>query len=390
MMTKAPILWAASVIAMAFFASCERRNTNFDAGPFDALNDDALANGDTLNIGLAADFTISNCPPLFDAGMPDAGMPGDAGVATGCCKVPAPANLNFVPITTGAPDRYLWQFGDETSSNLVTPTHTYALPEKYDVTLVIGGITGSVSVTKRACVEVVPNALGAPCDVDIQCSTGATCTCGSQDQCGAPFLRGLCTQGCRDLPCPDPAVCADLSLGGAATPESPWRKPLCLATCSTAKDCPAGTTCRDLPSRFPAGKWLRACFPALPLPIGSACRRPQGPLDSPSCLSGLCGDLGALGQCTINCENNECPRGTSCAMLSTGEKRCLVNCTIGDGCGDDPWLSCQQATNTPSTFSIEPGSMKLVCAPKACNVDGDCSGGSCDRTDAGVGHCIHR
>jgi PKD repeat protein len=385
MMTKAPFFWAASVIAIAAVASCERRNTNIDAGPDDALNDDALLNGDTLNIGLSADFTISNCPRV-----PDAGSDGDAGLAVGCCRIPAPATVNFVPITAGAPDRQLWQFGDEMSSTLVTPTHTYALPEKYDVTLVIGGANGSVSVTKRACVDVVANALGAPCDVDIQCAAGATCTCGSQDQCGAPFLRGLCTQGCRDLPCPGSAVCADLSLGGAATAESPWRNPLCLAPCASSKECPSGTTCRDLPSRFPAGKWLKACFPAFPLPIGSACRRPQGPLDSPSCISGLCADLGALGQCTISCETNECPRGTSCAMLSTGEKRCLVDCIVGEGCGDDPWLSCQQATNMPATFSIDPGSSKLVCAPKPCSADNDCTGGSCDRPDAGIGHCVHR
>lgn len=345
--------------------SCERRDNSFDGGATDALDDDSLNGTDVLNIGLSVDFTI-NCPGATDA---NADADGDAGVPTGCCRTTAPAELTFVPITGGAVNRYFWQFGDETASNLVTPTHIYRLPNQYDVTLVVGGSAGTLAETKRACVDVRPNPTGAACDVDVQCQAGNTCLCGAQSQCGSPFFRGLCSQSCRDADCAAPAVCADLSLGGAATPESPWRRPWCLAACEKTADCPVGTQCRDLPGRFPAGKWLKGCFPSFPLLTGSSCRNANGVLDSPSCVTGLCADVGAHGLCTNRCETSDCPASQTCTALASGEKVCLPRCKPNDSCNDDPWLACRTMPGLQASVT--------VCGPRECNVDSDCTNGRC-------------
>ena len=379
-MTTSRALWFLLALFTAVSCpACEKRNIEVDAGASDALDNDGLPS-DTLNVGLSVDFTISNCPAV-DAGA-------DVGLAAGCCRAPAPATLTFVPITAGSVDRQLWQFGDETSSTLATPSHLYAIPQKYDVTLVVGGSAGSLAITKRACVDVVPNTVGGPCDVDVQCTTPATCTCGSQSQCAAPFLRGICTEGCRDAPCDQPAQCADLSLGGAATPQAPWRRPLCVASCETNADCGAGLVCRDLPGRFPAGKWIKGCFHEFPLPLGSSCRRPDGTLDSPACVSGLCADVGALGQCMSDCAAAECPAGTRCATQPSGQKLCVLTCSPGEGCNDDPWLSCQSPGAATVLAGAAPATM--LCAAKPCTSDKNCPGGICNQADAGVSRCGHR
>lgn len=344
--------------ALLCVTGCEQRNSNTDGGATDAFNDDSLGGPDVLSIGLSVDFTI-NCPVATDA---------DAGLPTGCCRAPAPAVLTFVPITGGPVDRYFWQFGDEQKSFVVTPTHTYALPNQYDVTLVVGGSAGTLSETKRACVDVQPNPTGAACEVDVQCQTGNTCLCGAQSQCGSPFFRGLCVKSCRDADCAASSVCADLSLGGGATTESPWRRPWCLGACATSADCPVGNQCRELPGRYPAGKWVKACFPSFPLPSGSPCRNAKGVLDSPSCVTGLCADIGALGMCTNRCESSDCPANFTCTALANGEKACLPNCKPGDTCNDDLWLACR----TPAG-----GLTGSVCGPRPCTADADCVNGRC-------------
>lgn len=347
----------------------------------DAGGDGGEAAPDAFTASLSVDFATAGCPMPVD---PDAGLP------PGCCRGPAPLTLSFVPLTAGPVTRHLWQFGDETASNLPAPTHTYAIPNRYPVTLVAGGEAGTLSRTKEACVVVAPNPVGATCDVDVQCEAQTSCVCGAAAECPPPFVRGICSLGCRDAPCAAPAVCADLSLGGAASTEAPWRRPMCLAPCQVDADCAAGLLCRSLPSRFPAGDWVRACFAPFPLPIGSPCRNARGQLEPSSCTSGRCANLGALGQCSADCTTGSCPIGTACASFANGNKLCVATCGSRFRCTDDPLLTCRlPGGNGPWSFSImgsTPAAETSFCTPKPCQNDAECPGARCAMS-GGAGQC---
>lgn len=375
------VLLGLSALA-GLLGACEERSPRSDAGPWDALGSEGGANVDGGSGAFSVDFTVSDCP----------GVPGDAGAdagAAGCCRGPAPLTLTFVPLTAGPVTRFLWQFGDETSSTQLTPTHTYALPNRYDVTLVAGGPTGTLARTKPACIEVSPNPLGATCDVDVQCGPQASCVCGAAAQCPAPFFRGLCSQGCRDAPCPAATVCGDLSLGGAATPEAPWRRPLCLAECVDDTSCATGLACRTLPGRFPTGQWVRGCFPRYPLAPGVPCRNVQGALDSASCVTGLCANLGSVGLCSLDCHDEACPPGLACARFANGEALCVPSCTNRKGCDEDALLGCEAVGGQgPLAYEVEGAtSNDRYCVPKSCKIPSDCGGAPCVTGDAASGRC---
>ncbi len=53
---------------------------------------------------------------------------------------------------------YLWNFGDSTTSSLKTPTHKYALPGVYTITLTVTTVTGCVSIdTLKVPIKIVPS-----------------------------------------------------------------------------------------------------------------------------------------------------------------------------------------------------------------------------------------
>lgn len=373
---SAGIFFAAILMALS---GCERGQANADGGGADGNGSDGGNLIDAFVGGLSVDFAIANCPTTTGP---------DAGVAPGCCRGPAPLTLTLVPITAGPIDRYFWQFGDETTSNLPAPVHTYALPNRYDVTLVAGGAAGTLSLSKPACVEATTNPIGAPCDVDLQCSAGATCVCGAAAECASPFVRGICSTSCRDANCVAPSVCGDLS-SGAATAETPWQQPLCLAPCQVDADCAAGLRCRSLPSRYPAGGWVRACFVAYPLSVGSPCRNARGQWESAACVSGLCANRGALGQCALDCSNRACPEGSACAAFANGDKLCTPVCSSRLRCTDDPLLTCQMAGGGgPLAFAV-PGAVASTayCVPRTCQSDAECPGARCVRESDASGRC---
>jgi PKD repeat protein len=69
--------------------------------------------------------TVNNVPPTVSAGGPYTGNPGTAISFSGTASVPDPKDT----LT------YLWSFGDGGTSTLQNPTHTYATPNTYTVTL---------------------------------------------------------------------------------------------------------------------------------------------------------------------------------------------------------------------------------------------------------------
>jgi len=68
----------------------------------------------------------------------------------------APLLVAFTDQSTGPVTKWSWQFGDKTTSNEQNPTHYYADPGTYTVTLSITGQSGSDSVTKTLVVATPP------------------------------------------------------------------------------------------------------------------------------------------------------------------------------------------------------------------------------------------
>ncbi len=70
----------------------------------------------------------------------------------------APLTVNFTNLSQFAdPATYQWNFGDQITSQAISPTHTYYQPGKYSVSLSASNITGqTVTENKQAIIEVFP------------------------------------------------------------------------------------------------------------------------------------------------------------------------------------------------------------------------------------------
>jgi hypothetical protein len=362
---------------MVALASCHGSSSADapDAATSLRLVDAALPAPDATTIPLAVDFTVSSCPQ-FEAGPR--------------CTGPAPLTLEFVPLGTASVTKYLWEFGDGISASDRTPTHTYAFPGTYDVSLAGGGIAGSAPRVRMGFVVVTANGAGDPCDVDQQCDSGLSCYCGSTQQgtCSAAFTRGLCTAPCTDGSCPQATTCADLGRALTAPPE-PWQMPLCLPICMTDDDCAPGLRCRALPSPGPTG-WTSACFTGAGAAPGSSCRNAGGQLRDDACVTGQCVDLGANGLCSLDCAKGPCPPGSVCATFTDGRHVCLQRCGADVPCDRDPLLACEPPNPGPLGFTADVSPGVSYCAPKICTKQEDCGPAGLCRDDASGAHCVRR
>ncbi len=89
--------------------------------------------------------------------------------------------VRFTNRSEGGPTAYLWDFGDGTSSTEENPSHDYAEPGSYDVTLTVSNPTGEDSLTRTIRIDAEPLEADFRCDFDddiIVCdaspTTGAT------------------------------------------------------------------------------------------------------------------------------------------------------------------------------------------------------------------------
>jgi hypothetical protein len=371
---------AALALLGALAAACTGNGPgSVDAGPDGPGGPDAQE-GDGRPTVLAVDFTVTGCPN-FDATVPQ-------------CRGPAPLTLTFVPITSGVVARFLWDFGDLSKSYEALPTHTYTLPEAYDVSLL--GAPALAMQTRKAFVVVTPNTLGGSCDLDRQCEPGLSCLCGLASQCPSAFPRGLCTQPCDgSTVCPENAFCADLGLGVEGPSPAPpsWRGQHCLRRCNDDGDCAAGQSCRALPAAGTPERWERACFYRFPGELGAACRGGTGEPQKDLCLSGLCAELGALGVCSFDCSTRSCPTGTICAAFRDGRKLCLRPCDTPESCRGDPLLACA-APGRPGPLGWDAASgsagATTLCAPKPCDSDPQCAPAGICLGGPGASHCSRR
>jgi len=66
----------------------------------------------------------------------------------------APLDVSFTSTSTGAVETYAWSFGDGTTSTEPNPSHTFAAPGGYTVTLTVTGPTGINAVARTNYVRV--------------------------------------------------------------------------------------------------------------------------------------------------------------------------------------------------------------------------------------------
>jgi PKD repeat protein len=67
----------------------------------------------------------------------------------------APLTVQFTDTSTGKPTEWEWDFGDDTSSTLQHPTHTYAEIGNYTVSLTTTNSEGSNTTIKEDCIRVL-------------------------------------------------------------------------------------------------------------------------------------------------------------------------------------------------------------------------------------------
>jgi gliding motility-associated-like protein len=93
----------------------------------------------------AQQIEILAIPPLVDFSYDP---------ASGC----VPLKVQFTNLSQFAdPGTYQWDFGDQSTSSMINPSHTYYQPGTYSVSLSASNITGqTVNETKQAIIEVFP------------------------------------------------------------------------------------------------------------------------------------------------------------------------------------------------------------------------------------------
>ncbi len=303
------------------------------------------------------DFSVSGCPEWSCEGQ-------------ACrCIGPAPLTLRFTPVTNLEAATLKWDFGDGTTSDEPSPTHTYHGVGRFTVTLLVGGAFGILTRERKDLVELRMAHVGEVCEEDTTCLLGL-CLCSDPAEfCPGPLVA-TCTQNCEHSECTQ-GVCADLGPDS----DGPWRQDLCLPACFTDEDCTRpGTECLDLVSPEEGAPWVRACLPPILAALGESCADADGEPDDAACWTGRCLEIGSRGLCSGPCRPDTCPAGTACVQLGEDpEAVCLPTCT--DWCPDE-LLECRSEGGEGKyalTFldTSAPGDLK-VCGPKQCTDDEDC------------------
>jgi len=329
----------------------------------DAASDGSKSEGSNA---LTLVIAVTGCARYADAG--DCGP--DGGTAP-CCWGAPPLTLSFAPVGSPELTRFKWAFGDETAPTTDrAPSHVYAYPGKYQVTLTGDGNNVGMPDPDPLYVVVESLPAGVPCDVKGQCGEGLTCLCTPGSGCSPAFTRGFCSMTCDPAAvCGANAVCAAPALSAPADAGAPAA--LCLAACQTTAQCAPGYVCQTLPvgSTTAATPWTRACLPlGAARDLGGPCRDANDRLADDACATRLCADVGALGVCSATCDDSHpCPDEASCTRLADGRQLCLAACTIGIGCDRDPLLACAP----PEMMSA--GQNVTVCAPTSCTGDATCA-----------------
>ncbi len=362
-------------------ADCDKSESLLrDASP-DLTPSDAPPPPSDAPVSLAVDFAVENCPSFDPVAL--------------TCTGSVPLAVRFVPLATTTVTKSLWDLGDASTSD-AAPSHVYDTPGVYTVTIIATGVGGGL-VTKvhPGFIVAQANAVGEPCDTSVQCDQGLFCLCPASAACNGGPARGMCVSKCPSGLCSAGQVCAGLL---TATPPpggtDPWQTALCLPACVLDSDCAAGLRCRSLPPGPPSGVWVHGCFADVPGDIGDPCMDAGGNLRNDLCASGQCADLGAMGMCSMTCQDASCPSGSDCAVLGDTRNLCLRPCAGSFTCASDSLLTC--VVPGPGNLGYQFANLNVTgagssyCAPKPCATDDTClPAGICAATN-GNGHCVRR
>jgi PKD domain len=370
--TRPRALWIAARACGALLLAGCHQNTD-GLGPTDGGTQDAATSDAALPPKI--DISVTGCASLeADGAAPDGG-------ATDCAG-PAPLTVRFSPVGSPGLTTFLWRFGDGSPPvSDRAPTHTYALPGRYDVSVTGGaGTMGTVSKTRAGLIVAQPIGVGGACDVDAQCASRLTCLCKGGAGCGPAFTRGICSITCQSGFCGTGAVCAAYALPpipsaapDAAPPDATTSlNPLCLRDCGKgAPACPAGFTCGSFHAGGTgAAGWVRACLPrGATADLGASCRNASGVFDNSLCASGYCAPVATNGLCAASCQLPlTCPGEAACARVGANQI-CLAACSPAVPCSTDPLTACRAAS--PADAGVDAGLPVLsgdvnqtYCAPR--------------------------
>ncbi len=155
--------------------------------------------------------------------------------------------------------------------------------------------------------------IGSPCEAG-DCKEGLTCLSG--------VPGGYCTLECEDATCPEGTFCASMS-----------GVDLCLYECESHDDCReeygcGGGVCRPACESRADCFGVESCQDGVCVAdgIGAPCGHPTDCHDGLVCRQSLPG-----GYCTMCCEEDSCPSGTTCATWG-GASYCFDDCTDDDDC----------------------------------------------------------
>lgn len=73
----------------------------------------------------------------------------------------APLEVDFTDLSTGGPTAWLWEFGDGDTAMTQNPSHVYAAPDTYTVSLVASNSAGADTLTVVDYIEVTPTITAA-------------------------------------------------------------------------------------------------------------------------------------------------------------------------------------------------------------------------------------
>ncbi len=127
---------------------------NFNNGNTSTLTDPSIqfTNPGTYNVSLIA-TTVSGCVDTSKQAITIYPVPVAAINITSACTNSNIGLVNNSTITSGTIQNHYWTFGDNTTSNAITPSHTYASAGTYTVNLVVTsdrGCRDTVSVTTNS------------------------------------------------------------------------------------------------------------------------------------------------------------------------------------------------------------------------------------------------
>jgi PKD repeat protein len=157
--------------------------------------------------GVAAPAGSTATTPVANAGSAYSGTAGVLVQFSGTGSVPAAGAV----LTT-----CVWTFGDGERATMLSPTHIYAAPGTYSVTLTVSDSSGQ-SASASATAVIVPQS--PLCSQPAATGTAAPVPCVGTLTCPTTSLPGQCLPPCATLVldahiCPQPYHAASIAIGG--------------------------------------------------------------------------------------------------------------------------------------------------------------------------------